>query len=222
VERRASKLRPDQPPLWYLFRAQFWLIPTLLPFLVVRKRHEWARAFWLMLALPILVLSLVHHKEMRYLQGTIPFLAILVALGSARLWERSWRKTTVVLLVVSGLFSFRTALELHRKKSLAAVQAAFDLRDEPGGGEVVVTQAWAYGDRLFLGRDVRVVNFDTPPTPDELEAALAGASRAAFYEDDLERRPELRVVFAQEGFEATRRYDMARSRPVTTLRRSGG
>lgn len=217
VEGRASKLRPVQPPLWYLFRAQFWLIPSLIPFLVVRKRDARVPAFWLVVILPILVLSLIHHKEMRYLQGVIPFLAILVALGAGRLWERSWRKTTVVLLMVSGLFSLRTALDLHREKSLAAVQAALDLRDEARRGQLVVTQAWAYGDRLFLGHSARLVNFETPPTAGELDSALDGASHAAFYEEDLQRRPKLLTVLTRKGFEATRRYDEAKSRPVTVL-----
>ena len=192
VERAASSLRPVQGPLWYLRRAQFWLIPTLLPFLLVRKRDRQATSLWLLLILPIVALSFVRHKEMRYLQAVIPFLAILVALGARRLWALGWRRTTAVLLLLSGLFSVRTAVELHRHKSLSAVKAAHDLGADPSVDSVLLIQAWAYGDRLYLRPDVSLVNFDRPPGGDALRRVLRGVDHAGFYQDDLAKRRELR------------------------------
>jgi hypothetical protein len=221
VEKQASALRPDQPPLWYLSRVQFWLIPTLVPFLAVRKRGEGIGAFWLMFLLPILALSFIHHKDVRYLQGVIPFLALLVAGGVHRFWARGWRKTTVALLIVSGLFSLRTALELHREKSLSAVRAALELREEPGVDSIVVTQAWAYGDRLFLGPDMKVANFETSPSPEELREVILRADAAAFYEDDLRHQAALREELGRAGFEEADSYRIAASRSVVVFRKRG-
>lgn len=164
--------------------------------------------------MPILALSFIHHKDMRYLQGVIPFLSILAAAGVTRFWERKWHRTTVALLVISALFSLRTALELHRDKSLSAVRAALDFRDEPDPATIVVTQAWAYGDRLFFDPEVRVVNFETPPSPEELDGVIAEADAVAFYADDLRRNAALREVFNRAGFDEGREYGIAKSRPV--------
>jgi hypothetical protein len=215
VERHASAMRPTQPLLWYLLRAQFWLIPTLLPFLVTRKGDERAGAYWWMFVLPILALSLIHHKDMRYLQGVIPFLALLVAGGVSRWWKQGWRKTTVVLLMVSALFSLRSTLQMHRKKSLAAVQAALEIRRRPALGSGLVIQAWAYGDRLFFPSGTTVINFETPPGPARLRRALAASQWAALYDDDLLRDRELVSVLSQSGFERAATYRVARSRPVS-------
>jgi len=219
VERGSSSLHAHQSFLWYLRRAQFWLIPSLLPFLVVKKRGDRVLTFWLMFSIPILVLSIIHHKEMRYLQGVIPFLAILVAEGVTWFWERAWRKTTVALLLVSALLSLRTALELHREKSLSAVRAALELRDDPEVGAVLLTQAWAYGDHLFLGPHRRVTNFDVAPSPEELEGVIANVDAAAFYEDDVKARPSLRRVLHHAGFEETHVFEVGESRPVVVFRR---
>lgn len=219
VERESSSLHAHQSFLWYLRRAQFWLIPSLLPFLVVKRKCNRALTFWLMFSIPILVLSIIHHKEMRYLQGVIPFLAILAGEGVTWFWGRGWRKTTVALLSVSALLSLRTALELHKGKSLSAVMAALELRDEPEIGAVLLTQAWAYGDRLFLGPHRRVTNFDVAPSPEELEGVIAGVDAAGFYEDDLEARPSLVRVLRHARFEETHAFEVGESRPVVVFRR---
>jgi hypothetical protein len=219
VEKSASSLRPDQPALWYLKRAQFWLIPTLLPFLFVKKQTEQAAAFWLMFVLPIVALSLVHHKELRYLQGVIPFLAVLAALGVFRLWDRGWRKTSLALLIVSSLFSGRMALELHREKSLSAVRTALDFAQAPDGQRVIVTQAWAYGDRLFFHPHVELVNFETPPSAQQLRKALSNADAAGFYEEDLRRLDDLSSVLQEAGFKRGRLYKVGSSRPVVMFRK---
>jgi len=220
VEQDSASLEPRQPTLWYLSHAQVWLIPTLVPFLVpvARRQSRLQTASWLMLVVPVVLLSLIHHKELRYLQGVVPFLAILAAAGIRRFWARGWRKTTVALLLVSGLFSLRAAVELHREKSLSAVRAALELREDSSVDALVVIQAWAYGDRLLLGPGVTMVNFETPPASGELAEALARADAAAFYEEDLQARPELRQVLDRAGLEVWRRYELADSRAVAVFR----
>src|SRR5258708_23416860 len=118
---------------------------------------------WLGATLPVLALSLIHHKQLRYLQGIVPFLAILAAAGAMALWRSSWRRSTVALLAASLLLSLNTARTVVSHRSAAAVEAARALRADPGLATVALSQAWAYGDRLFFGNRGEGPGPSTPP-----------------------------------------------------------
>jgi len=223
VERRASSLVAEQSWYWYAKRATFWLVPPLLPMLVYRPRR-WQRGLWLLFLLPVVVLSMIHHKEMRYLQAVIPFLAVLAAIGAAR-WLRRGRRfqvAAVVLLVLALGVSVHSALRLHERSSRSAVAAARLLAEEGCVERVVVIQAWAYGHRLILGNSVAVIDFDQPPGPEQLRAALPGADVAGLYADDLEARPDLVAVLEDSGFRKGREMAVGESRSVVLFRNRSG
>lgn len=223
VERRASSLVAEQSWYWYAKRAGFWLVPPLLPLLVYRPRRR-QLGLWLLFLLPIVVLSMIHHKEMRYLQAVIPFLAVLAAIGAAR-WIRRGRRfqvAAVVLLLLALGVSVHSALRLHEHGSQAAVAAAGLLAQEGCAERVVVIQAWAYGHRLILGNHVAVIDFDQPPSPEQLRAALPGADAAGLYADDLEARPDLVAVLADSGFRKDREVTVGKSRSVVLFRNLAG
>ena len=104
VERRASSEVVSQPLLWYFRQLLFWLPLTALPALWKSWSRSPTRMVWLFVALPLGVLSLIHHKQLRYLQGIIPFLAILLAIGFVRLWDDGRRRATVVLVVLTAVW----------------------------------------------------------------------------------------------------------------------
>ncbi len=212
LERRSSSLVPHQPVLWYARRLPFWLLPPLLPFFFRRDdRRQATKALWPFVVLPLLILSVVHHGELRYLQGLLPFLSILLATGVAA-WWRGRRKIVVILLLgISLAMSTHYGWAMLAKRSYAAVDAAQDLAVGRCSGSVVVRQAWAYGDRLVLGGRGRIVDFDSPPSAGELAAVLPGAAYAAFYASDLVRQPELRAALGAAGFVRTEVYSAWRS-----------
>jgi hypothetical protein len=91
VERDFASRVKHQSPWWYFEMLPRWCALTLLPFFWKARRSP----MWLFVLIPLLLLSLVSHKEVRYLQGIIPFLAVLAAIGvvggggggpPARLW----------------------------------------------------------------------------------------------------------------------------------------
>src|SRR5712691_3849469 len=75
---RLTLVEPDfasrvkyQSPLWYLYNLVRWCAPTLLVLLYfARKSMRWS-----FIIIPLLAFSIVRHKELRYLQVMIPFLA---------------------------------------------------------------------------------------------------------------------------------------------------
>jgi 4-amino-4-deoxy-L-arabinose transferase-like glycosyltransferase len=222
VERRSSSLVTHQPPAWYLTHAYVWLPPTLLPFFFALRRRRELLLPWLGVALPLLLLSLVHHKELRYLEGCVPFLAILAAAGAAALWRAGWRRTTAVLLLISLLLSLNTARAVLSRRSLAAVAAARELAAGPAIHTVALSQAWAYGHLLFFDNRVGVIDLATPPGEAEVRAAVQQADALGLYAEDLARAPEIERIVAGAGFARAAELRAWNSKPVVVFRRTAG
>jgi hypothetical protein len=220
VEGRSSSQTPHQPLLWYLTRFYVWLPPAALPFLLLLRRRANLALPWLGAALPLLLLSLVHHKELRYLQGAVPFLAILLAAGAAALWRRGWRRSTVALLAVSLILSLNTARAVLSRRSIAAVAAARALRDRPAVRAVALSQAWAYGNHLFFAKDVTVLDLATPPLPGEVETAAPHADAMCLFAADLAGAPQTERRTAQAGLVRAGEFHGWYSKPVVCLLRA--
>jgi hypothetical protein len=200
LEGRSSSQTPHQPLLWYLAKVYLWLPPACLPLLFFLRRRAGLALPWLGATLPLLFLSLIHHKELRYLQGAVPFLAILLAAGAAALWRSGWPRWTTALLALSLVLSLNTARAVISRKSFAAVAAARALRVEPAVKTVALSQAWAYGDHIFFGNGVTVLDLSTPPLPREVEAAIPRADALGLFAADLARSPEVERLVGQAGW----------------------
>ena len=214
VEGQASAEVVSQPALWYLRRLPRWLPLGLLPLLFFVPRHRAASSTWLFILWPLLVLSCIHHKDLRYLQSVLPFVALLAAFGGTALVDRGRRRAAAALVVVAlaqGLWTGHG--HLHRR-SLSAVAAARGLAGDRAVGSVAVSQAWAWGDRLFLGNRVEVRALPVRPTAAQLEAALAGVDRAGLYVEDLVADPRLEEALRGRGMGRLRTLRRGGSRPV--------
>jgi Alg9-like mannosyltransferase family len=195
IARESSSLVRMQPVWWYLAALPHWLAPPLWPFL----GRDWRRAL-AFIGVPVLVLSLIHHKELRYLQAVIPFAMILAAAGFVRFRHRRIAIALLILALPLQLARIRSI----EKRTMAAVDAARFLR----GKTVAVSQEWAYGGRLFL----KPVELGIPPDAAKLREAAPRADCVAMYRSQI--TPELRQIVSEAGLTAARTFERARSRPV--------
>ncbi|HEX2122783.1 MAG TPA: hypothetical protein VHL59_14190, partial [Thermoanaerobaculia bacterium] len=161
--------------------------------------------------IPLVAFSAIAHKELRYLQGIIPFLAILAGTGFA-IWRPTRRKLAVALLAISLAWNL-WGLRFLGRESRPAVEAARFLGADRSLRTLAIGQLWAYGDRLYLGDDRRVIDIGTPPH--DLEAALREADAAALYESDLS--PDVNATLARAGFVEQRVFRSPRARDVVVF-----
>lgn len=217
-EGASSSRVASQPPWWYLQRLPFWLPFTLLPVLAltVRSRRWWPVWGWVLL--PMVTLSVIHHKELRYLQGVLPAVMLLAAAGFGSLGRRA-RPAVVLTLAAASILWGLLGLRFLTRTTGPAVRAARFLVSEGPGEAVVLSQAWAYGHRLLLGNGVEVRDVATPPTIEMLAAATPGARWVAVYRSDLRSNPALRARLQADGFVETGDFTWGRARPVSLWRR---
>jgi hypothetical protein len=182
----ASRIK-YQSPAWYLETLPRWCALTLLP-LLWRARRDW-RPF-AFIVIPLIALSLIRHKELRYVQGIIPFLAIAAAIGFTtwdasalggvekdRRRERRRHMISIGLLAISIVWDAYGIKTLTRK-SMPAVMAARAIAANPNIKTVAVSQIWAYGGWLYFG-DRKLIELETPPRTLDVTA-----DAVAVYETD--------------------------------------
>ena len=181
-----------QPPYWYLSNIARWCAPTLIILMFLgRDRLKPVRTLLLFILIPLFALSLVRHKEFRYLQGIIPFIAIGAAAGFST-WFTRRRAVAIGLLAVSLLWGLHGLREFKRK-TMPAVMAAEAIDRDPSIHTVGVPQGWAFGGELFFHRDVRLIEVGTPPRE------IPDADALALFRTELDR-PDLAAAVKQAGY----------------------
>ena len=196
-----------QSPLWYATNLLRWLAPTLLPLFWFARR----RVPWLFLVVPFVALSLVKHKELRYTQSMIPFVAVAAAIGASMLWSK--RRALAIVLVALSLVWNLAGIRTFARKSQPAVLAAQWLASQHVQ-RLVTSQLWAYGDRLYLGTTMDLTDLGSPPQVNA--AAIARADAVALWETDLDHA-ELTQALAANGFHALRTFRDGPARPVVVF-----
>ena len=219
VEGRTSSLAA-QPWYLYLRRLPNWLPLTLLPFLWRARKVRGSLVLALYVLLPLLMLSLIQQKQLRYLQGSIPFLILLAAAGAWSLWEAGRRRWVAALAALSLLLELY-GMGFLTRKSMAAVEAAQQLAALPSPPRAIcLSQAWAYGGTLYLGRDTGIRELPFPLSEPALgDEVLAACPWIAFYEEDHRRDPRIAERLAQQGYARLGAWRWGRSRPVLVFRR---
>jgi len=213
IEERSSSLVVGQPWYWFFWRLPKWLPVTLLPFLWRARARRTLIPAALYALLPLLLLSGIHHKEMRYLQGVLPFVLLIAAGGAWSFWE-SGRRWPVAILCAASMALGLSGIVFLRDKSMAAVRAAESLAGLAQGQIVAVSQSWAYGGTLYLRPDIEVLELPYPLTVAALEGAAARARWIAVYSRDLRANPAFAPLLAASGFTRMREFVGRSSRPV--------
>jgi hypothetical protein len=212
IERASSSLVAEQPWYFYLWRLPKWLPPALLGFFVARC--EWRRLSrpLFFVVLPLLILSAIHHKELRYLQGLMPFVAIAGATAASAWWQQGRRTVTAVLLGLSITWGL-CGISFLSKTSMAAVNAARMLRSDPDLQRAALSQSWAYGEGLWL-QHVEVRDLPVRPSVRDLNKTAIGCHAVCLYADTLNADPKLNIWLTANGFSRIRTFRKMRSRAV--------
>lgn len=145
-----STTRGYQPFYHYFTTVQSWSDWLTIGLVLVSLKLVPSRlALWAFL--PLLLLSLLPHKESRYLLPAVPFLVMLAAAVFWRLLkEARGPRSTLVLVLLLGIFLMEVTF-LRFRSSEAAVDAARYVASSPNATGVVV-QRWTSGGRLYLWR----------------------------------------------------------------------
>ena len=208
AERQASAEVVAHPAWWYLWRLPRWLPVSLLPLLWFVPRRRGALAMAAFVLWPLLVLSAIHHKDLRYLQALVPFAAVLVAMAGVAWRDKGWRRTVAAMLALAIVYGLWAGYRRVNRRSMAAVAAAQAIADEPEVRTVVLSQAWAWGYRLFLGNGVAIEDLPVRASAADLERSLTGQDRVGIHVEDLEANPDLERVLWGRGLR--RRETVAR------------
>jgi hypothetical protein len=210
VRQDASSRIVAQPGWWYLANLPHWLPLTLLPLLFVRSDRRRLFAF---IVVPLLALSAIYHKELRYLQVIVPF-ALLLAAHGFRAWP--WRRWIAVALVVLAIPLGAARLGGVERRSTNAVDAARWMAARHPR-VVALTQPWAYGGRIFLGNAPSI--HDIPPAPDAYEIARIprDAEYVAMFTTDL--TPASEAAVSRLGFQSVCELDGRGGRAVVVYAR---
>lgn len=218
LERQSSSLHAVQPFYWYLARLGKWLPLALLPLMWSARSSARARDAASFVIVPLILLSVVHHKELRYLQGIIPFLMILAAAGAWELYQNGRRSLVAVLLGASILLGL-PGLTFLLKKSMPAVNAAQDwTAQDRAGGAICASQRWAYGGTLYTHRYPPIVDLPFPLTGSALRKEIGRCRVVALYEKDLLEDTAIAHALSAAGFRQERRYEWGRAKAVLVYR----
>lgn len=155
--------RGYQHPFWYVLNVFAWLNPAIVVLAAIgltaarRASDVW---FWL----PVLLLSLLPHKEARYMIPVVPFACLAAARGlqiaaariaaDGRTDRRIWQPVALLGIIAVGFAHDAGHWRLPRSNADVAFARQLDAALVPGQ-RVVLEQAWRAGGRLYLHpRDV--------------------------------------------------------------------
>jgi len=164
----------NQPVLYYLTHFHEWTNLFLVIFAVIAIK--WKNRYIALCAfLPILLLSVLTHKQARYLVPMLPFWSALVAIGMYRwlgyLVENQEGKSATLWKKVKGssvifVFVFTAALLMEVdgyrfRRSESAVDIARYIARQGEVESVAIEQKWKAGSILYLHHIPVVMDIDT-------------------------------------------------------------
>lgn len=207
----------DQGGLWYLATPLRWAGPLALLLAFAGWRDARCRRALAVFGGIVLLMSLFRYKAWRYLQSAIPFLALAAAVGWERLRHRSeaGRILATLALILAVPIGIERAITLLRDKSQSAIAAVrYIAALRPPVRIVAFEQAWAFGERVYLGNAPRIRDIPVarPLAVDAVRRAAAGADAVAIYAKDSS--DEITQALEGLGFRLGARFKRDTSREV--------
>jgi hypothetical protein len=146
--------RGYQPWFWYLSAVNQWTTVTVFCLACIGGARRRRLLLWA--AVPLLLLSVLPHKEARYAIPVLPFVALLAATGVQHLiaWSRDsgrsplWLSPALVGALVLGASHDAGHYRLPRSNDEVAL--ARRLAPDPPPRVILAEQAWRLGGHLYL------------------------------------------------------------------------
>jgi Alg9-like mannosyltransferase family len=189
LERPAAGFVTEDPIWDYAYSILHWAGPILVLLLIPAWKERYARPAIAVFAAIVALMSLFTHKEWRYLQAAIPFLALAAAAGWERLSMRGPRWLATAALVLAVPYGLERAWTLLSDRSAAEIEAARFIRGFPRQPRMLaLEQTWAYGEHLYLGNDIdyREIELSRPLRPRAVRETASGADIAGVYARHLD------------------------------------
>jgi glycosyl transferase family 22 (putative mannosyltransferase) len=144
---------------WYFLHPTQWLSPAVGVLAIVGAWGTPKEPLYLWVLVPVVLLSVLPHKEARYLIPVMPFLALIAARGLERTLRfisdrqpaaESWLAPALIALLLVGLSQDMGHWRLPRSNADVAFATEADKRIPPAAG-VTAEQAWRLGGPIYLG-----------------------------------------------------------------------
>jgi glycosyl transferase family 22 (putative mannosyltransferase) len=220
--RSSSGADPYQPWHHYATDAPRWTNVFLLALFAASVTRDWRIAVWALV--PILGLSVLPHKEERYLVPALPFLALGAAAGFCDLLRRraatSPRSALVLFYVLAGALLLGVEGFRYRRSEGAVDVARWLAAHDPAAG-LAVEQAWRAGSDLYLP-GARIVDLDGDRLGERAYAwgaiRSSGAAYVALRAPTVDRH-RLEPLLATAGFTRVPLEDRGSADPYRLYRR---
>ncbi len=182
---RGLSTRGYQPPWYYAQYLHTWTTVVMAGLAVYATRAHARLAVWVWL--PILVLSLLPHQEVRYLVPVLPFLALLAACGvvqavraleAARAAGSRRVHVRALLLLLALVMSTLLEADRYRLRRPGDDVALAGALNASGVDSLAVQALWRFGGRIYLT--------SVPRLEDLPEDALGSGDRFAGVVRDLD------------------------------------
>ncbi|MGE5340019.1 MAG: glycosyltransferase family 39 protein [Candidatus Omnitrophota bacterium] len=204
--------RGYQSGLSYLFQLNQWTnFFIIIAFLWGLRLKMWRLISWVLI--PLILLSLLPHKEPRYLIPIIPFMALTTGAVSVRFLDMivgkndfnpNKRKIFAAFLVFAFMGSFLFEMDRFRfRGSESAVDAARWIDRQNGNGNIAIEQLWRAGGKLYFTQKQGISDI----SPDEIGNTgyflsvidKPGIEFVALKEEDVKKN-KLEDLLVERGF----------------------
>lgn len=165
VDRASS--RGYEPPVAYVLLVPQWTNWAVFGLALVGCWRNRTVALWMLI--PILALSMLPHKETRYLVPVVPYLCMAAAIGFLHVVQSVSRApltrtreavaTLVPVFLILGVLQDIGGWRLRRSNE--EVRLADWVREQSPGG-VAVRHVWRFGGGIYLHGNRPVVEIDDP------------------------------------------------------------
>ena len=221
IDGKCSSAEVSQPGFYYFLHIFNWIPATIVPFIVMASFRRRMFRIWLFIVIPVLLLSALAHKELRYLQGVIPFVSMIAAVGASEILKTKFKLIGFAMIIFFGTTGVRDTLKILRNKTMPAVRAAQEISRHGDIKHVALSQAWAYGNGIIMCRTDTIIDLLKPFCFSEFQQKADDIDALGVYRSDYLAQKKNMERILEEGFEILKEFDGQPKRAIVVFVRRG-